>query len=167
MYKGTASGPAVQPQPSPGPDQALKRLERLVGTWDIKGRTLDSDVDNMSGRMTCEWILGGLFLKQSGQITHKGFTLQTLELISYDAASQTFPANVYSDRSGAVLPYHWNIEGNTVTHWTETHKYTGTFSDNGQTLAGGWRPLDGGGDVAYDAVMTRVDQNPFLALILY
>ena len=165
MSKGTASRPALQQLP--GPDQALKRLERLVGTWDIKGRTLDSDVDNISGWMTSEWILDGFFLQQSGQITFKGLTMQSLEIISYDPASQTFPARVHSDMSGAVLPYHWDIQGNTVTHWTETHKYTGTFSDDGQTLTGGWRPLDGTGDVTYDAVMTRVDQNPFLALILY
>ena len=165
MTKGTANRPALQ-QP-PGPDQALKRLDRLVGTWDIKGRTLDSDVDNISGRMTCEWILDGFFLKQSGQITFKGLTMQSLEIISYDAASQTFPANVYSDMSGTVLPYHWDVQGNTVIHWTGTHKYTGNFSDDGQILTGRWRALDGGVDAAYDAVMTRVDQNPFLALILY
>ncbi len=165
MSKGTASRPALL-QP-PGPVQALKRLERLVGTSDIKGRTIDSDVDNISGRMTSEWILDGFFLQQSSQITFKGLTMQSLEIISYDAARQTFPANVYSDMSGAVLPYYWDIQGSTVTHWTETHKYIGTFSDDSQTLTGGWRPLDGSGDVAYDAVMTRVDQNPFLALILY
>src|SRR2546427_13283346 len=34
-------------QPSP----ALKRLEKLVGTWTIAGRTLDSDVDNIKGRV--------------------------------------------------------------------------------------------------------------------
>jgi hypothetical protein len=165
MSKVAASKPA--PQQSSGADPSLKRLERLVGTWDIKGRTLDSDVDNITGRMTCEWLLSGFFLKQSGHITFKGLTMQSLEIISYDPTSQTFPANVYSDMSGVVLPYSWDVQGNTVTHWTETHKYTGTFSDDGQTLTGGWRPIDGRGDVAYDAVMTRVDQNPFLAMIFY
>jgi hypothetical protein len=165
MAKGTANKPA--PQELLGPDSALKRLERLVGTWDIKGRTLDSDMDNISGRMTCEWILGGFFLKQSGEIRFKGFKMQSLELIGYDPASRTFPASVYSDMSGVVLPYHWDVQGDTVKHWTDTHKYTGTFSDDGRTLTGGWRPIDGKGDVAYDAVMTRVDQNPFLAMILY
>jgi len=165
MSKGKAIKP-TQPPPL-GPNQALQRLERLVGIWDIKGRTLDSDVDDISGRMTCEWMLGGFFLKQSGEIKFKGFKMQSLELIGYDPASQTFPASVYSDMSGVVLPYHWNVQGDTVTHWTDTHKYTGTFSDDGRTLTGGWRPIDGKGDVAYDAVMTRVDQNPFLALILY
>jgi hypothetical protein len=155
MSKSAANKTA--PRPPPRPDPALKRLERLVGTWDIKGRTLDSDVDNITGHMICEWMLGGFFLKQSGEISFKGFNMHSLEIIGYDAASQTFPVSFYSDMSGVVLPYHWDVQGNTVTHWTKTHKYTGIFSDDGRALNGGWRPIDGKGDVAYDAVMTRLD----------
>jgi hypothetical protein len=38
-------------QDQPTPDPALKRLERLVGTWELKGRTLDAKDDNISGRV--------------------------------------------------------------------------------------------------------------------
>jgi hypothetical protein len=38
----------------PKPDPALKRLDKLVGTWEIKGRTLNSKEDNISGRVTIE-----------------------------------------------------------------------------------------------------------------
>jgi hypothetical protein len=31
------------------PDPALKRLEKLVGTWELKGRTLNSTEDNITG----------------------------------------------------------------------------------------------------------------------
>ena len=31
------------------PDPALKALDVLIGTWDLKGRTLDSDKDNITG----------------------------------------------------------------------------------------------------------------------
>ena len=37
--------PPAPAQP-PGPDPARKRLERLVGSWQITGRTLDSTQDN-------------------------------------------------------------------------------------------------------------------------
>jgi len=62
--------------------------------------------------------------------------------------------------SGAVLPYVWDVQGNTVTHWMDAAKYTGTLSDDGKTLTGGWRPVAGKAsseNVTYDAVMTRVD----------
>jgi hypothetical protein len=36
----------------PGLDPALRRLDRFVGTWDVRGRTLDAEEDNVSGRLT-------------------------------------------------------------------------------------------------------------------
>lgn len=41
-------------QMPPGPDPELKRLERFVGTWVLRGRTLDSAEDNVSGQTTFE-----------------------------------------------------------------------------------------------------------------
>ncbi len=146
----------ISPQPSK-PDPALQRLQRLVGTWDIRGRTLDSNEDNITGRMTCEWLPGGFFLKQNGEIHLKGLTVKSLEIIGYDPGSQTFPSSVYSNMSGTVLPYNWNVEGDIVTHWTESDQYTGTFSPDGRTLSGGWRPVDPKRPGAYDAIMTRID----------
>ncbi len=155
MTKHNPNDQAAQQPSKPSPE--LKRLEKLVGTWDIKGRTLDSKEDNITGRMTCEWLPGKFFLKQSGEINFRGAKIQSLEIIGYDPSGQTFLSRVYSSMSGVVLPYQWNIEGNTVTHWTDAHRYTGTFSDDGRTLSGGWRPVEGKGGGAYDAVMTRVD----------
>jgi hypothetical protein len=54
---------ALQP---PAPDPALRLLDRFVGTWEMTGRTLDSDVDNVSGRTTFEWLPGGFFLAAGG-----------------------------------------------------------------------------------------------------
>ncbi len=155
MTNNTATATASQQSPKLSP--ALRCLERLVGTWDIKGRTLDSKDDDITGRMTCEWLPGEFFLKQSGEIYFRGLKIQSLEIIGYDPSSQTFPASVYSNMSGVVLSYQWNVQGNTVTHWTDAHKYTGTFSEDGRILSGGWRPVEGKAGGAYDAVMTRVD----------
>ena len=135
-----ANNENVQPMHVSRPDPALGRLEKLVGTWELKGRTLDSKEDNITGWSTFEWLPGGFFLQMSGEITFKGMRIQSVEIIAYDPTSQTFPANVYSDMSGTVLPYQWNVEGNIVTHWTEGSKYTGTFSEDGNTLAG-WHSI--------------------------
>ena len=158
MTKNNANSEAPKQPPTPNP--ALRRLEKLVGTWDLKGRTPDSKDDNITGWNTFEWMPGGFFLKSSGEITFRGVKIQSLEIIAYDPASQTFPSSVYTNMSGAVLPYVWDVQGNTVTHWMDAAKYTGTLSDDGKTLTGGWRPVAGKAsseNVAYDAVMTRVD----------
>jgi hypothetical protein len=146
------------PQPA-APPPALRRLDVLIGTWDMTGRTLDSEVDNITGWNTFEWLPGGFFLKSTGEINFKGELIQSLEIIGYDPSSQTFPSHVYSNMDGSVLPYHWNVEGNIVTHSDESSKYTGTLSKDGNTLSGGWRPKKGEKEIpgnAYDAIMTRV-----------
>ena len=146
---------------TPAPDPALKRLEKLVGTWKITGRTLDAQEDNISGQVVIEWLPGGFFLQQRGEMSFKNFHMQSLEIIGYDPSTEAFSAYVYSSMGGTPLRYQWDVQGNTVTHWTEGAKYTGTFSDDGMVLAGGWRPegSEATPGNAYDATMIRVDRN--------
>jgi hypothetical protein len=148
-----------RPEPAALPDPALKRLERLVGEWEITGRTLDSPEDNIRGRVAIKWLPGGFFLQQRGAMEMTGFTVESLEIVGYDPATDTFPSYVYSSLGGIPDLYHWDVQGDVVTHWTEGSTYTGTFSADGTTLSGGWRPehdtAESAGN-AYDAVMTRV-----------
>ena len=69
------------PQPE-RPHPALKRLDVLIGKWDLKGRTLDADEDNISGWNIFEWLPGGFFLKSAGEINFKAVKFQTLEIIA-------------------------------------------------------------------------------------
>ncbi len=143
----------------PLPNFALKRLEKLVGVWDIKGRTFDSQEDNITGRVVIEWMPGGFFLEQRGEMEIQGFKAQSLEILSYDSSADNFPSQVYSSMSGTPVVYYWNVDGNRVTHWTKGSRYTGTFSEDGNILSGGWRPdkgIEQNAGNTYDAVMTRV-----------
>ena len=148
-------------QQPPKPHPALKRLDVLIGTWDLTGRTLDSDTDNITGWNTFEWLPGEFFLKLTGAIDFKGDKIQSLEIIGYDPSTNTFPSSVYSNMDGDVLPYSWDVQGNTVMHSDASSKYTGTLSKDGQTLSGGWRPKEGEQESpknSYDAIMTRVQE---------
>ncbi len=155
----TKDEPNSQAQQPPKPDPALKRLDVLIGTWDLKGHTLDSAEENITGSNTFEWLSGGFFLKSAGEINFKGVKLQSLEIIAYDPSTDTFPSSVYSSMGGDVLPYSWDVQGNTVTHSDASSRYTGTLSEDGMILSGGWRPKKGeeeNPENSYDAVMTRV-----------
>jgi hypothetical protein len=149
-------------QQSPEPDPALKRLNILVGTWSIKGRTLDSTEDNVSARTTFEWLPGGFFLKQTFEADFTGVKIQSLEIIGYDPSSDTFPSTVYSNLSGDPIPYRYDIKGKGLTITTDLAggaKSTGKISEDGNTFTGGWRPKPGkesSGNVAYDYVGKRV-----------
>jgi hypothetical protein len=49
----------AQAQQAPGPDPALKRLEKFVSMWEMKGRT----------RATFEWLPGGFFCNNAFNLT--------------------------------------------------------------------------------------------------
>ncbi len=144
----------------PEPDPALKRLERLVGNWAITGRTLDSEVDNIDGSVSIKWLPGAFFLEQRGELRFMGVTVLSLEIVGYDPSTGFFSSHVYSNMDMVPGRYYWDVVGNVVTHWTEAATYTGTFSEDGKIISGGWRPKEGmasEGNAAYDATMTRVD----------
>ena len=150
----------TQPMHMSTPDPALGRLEKLVGTWELTGRTLSSKEDNITGWTTFEWMPGGFFLQAVGEINFKGFIMQSLEVIAYDPERKTFPSSVYSSMSGTVLSYEWDVQGNIVIHSGLGATYTGTFSEDGNMLIGGWRPNEGTESTdgaTYDATMRRVE----------
>jgi len=154
-----ADNEPTQPSPTATPHLALKRLDRLVGTWQIQGRTPDAQDDNINGRVTIEWLPGGFFLQQRGEMEVGGLQVHSLEIVGYDPSTQAFSSYVFSNVEGVPTRYGWDVEGNVVTHWTDGSKYTGSFSDDGNTLSGGWRPdegKEGPDNVAYDATMIRV-----------
>jgi len=140
------------------PNPALKRLEKLVGVWKIEGGTLDSNRNNISGQVTIEWLPGGFFMMQRGEIAVNEFKVHALETIWYDPSTKVFPSYVYSDVAGFPSRYYWDVRGNVVKHWTKGAKYSGEFSEDGNTLSGGWRPIGRQKKTQgnnYNAVMTR------------
>lgn len=140
------------------PNSALKRLEKLVGTWELVGRTFDSKEDNIKGQVTIEWILDGFFLLQKGTMEMTDMKIQSWAIIGYDEKTDTFPEYVYESMGSKPLSYTWNIKGNNVTHWTKGAKYTGTFSEDGKILKGSWK-AEGTEKTAantYDATMIKV-----------
>jgi hypothetical protein len=150
-------------QQIPQPDPALRRLDPLVGTWSIRGRTLGSDTDNVQARTAFDWLPGGFFLRQTFEADFAGMQIRSLELIGYDPSSDTFPSTVYSSLVGVPIPYRYDVRGRDVTITTGLGggaTMTGRIGEDGDTFSGGWRPNPGVGDpgnVAYDFVATRVE----------
>jgi hypothetical protein len=152
-----------QAQQGPQPDPALKRLDRFVGTWDMKGRTLDSKEENIFGQVSYEWLPGGFFLQQRIELNFIGLEIRSLELIGYDAETQTFPSQVYSNLSPVPLPYRWEVSEDTVkitvSYVPLDATFNGKFSEDGKHFSGGWRPNPGADEtinVPYDIGGSRV-----------
>lgn len=137
----------------------LEALGALVGTWSMTGRTIGADEDDISGTVTIRWAADRAALVLDGDQTVQSTHFRTLEVIWYDAESESLRAHVYGGPT--VLDYSWDVlDDGTVVHAGLGSTYHGAFSDDGATLAGGWRPDPGSGvpdDAAYDATMRRVD----------
>jgi hypothetical protein len=153
----------AQAQQAPKPDPALKQLEKFVGTWEMKGRTLDSKKDNVFGRATFEWLPGGFFLQQRIELNFVGLEIHSLELIRYDPETQSFPSTVYSNLSPVPLPYKWDVQDDTLTisvaYGPLDATFKGKFSKDREQFSGGWRPNPGADETVnapYDIAGTRV-----------
>ena len=160
----TDSESNIQPQGTPQPDPALRRLDRLVGAWDMKGHLIGSDEENSIGRATFQWLDGGFFMKQDVEIDFAGtMKIKSHELIGYDPETKAFSSLVYSNLSPAPLPYKWDVQGDTLTisvSYGPLHAtFEGKFSKDGKSFSGGWRPNPGADEtvnVPYDIAGTRV-----------
>jgi Protein of unknown function (DUF1579) len=151
-----------QAMPMPEPDPALKRLDKFIGTWEFKGRTLDSDQDNVFGTTTFEWLPGGFFLLQRINLDFIGMGIEGLELIGYDTETKTFPSTVYSNLSPTPMPYKWEVDHDTLTisvsYGPLDATFKGKFSEDGESYSGGWRPKPGADEtvnVPYDITGRR------------
>jgi len=148
----------------PQPDPALRRLDRLVGTWSMEGNLVGSDDKNITGETTFRWLPGGFFLEQHVRLDFMGMQIESLELIAYDPDSGTFPSTVYSNLSPVPLPYLWKVDGDTVTitvaYGPLDATFTGSWREDG-TFSGGWRPNAGADpsiNVAYDIAGQRKER---------
>jgi Protein of unknown function (DUF1579) len=67
------------------PDPALRRLDVLVGEWQMTGNLVGSDEENIVGRARFRWLEGGFFLVQDIEIDFAGqYQVKSHELIGYD-----------------------------------------------------------------------------------
>ena len=148
----------------PTPDPALKRLDRLVGTWSMRGHLLGSDDENIIGQATFQWLPGGFFMQQDVEMDFAGAVqIKSRELIGHDPESGAFKSSVYSNLSPSPLPYRWDLEGDALTisvsYGPLDASFEGRFSEDGNSFSGGWRP-NPGADTAinppYDIGGTRL-----------
>jgi hypothetical protein len=152
----TGNTPSDVPQQSPPePDAELRRLDRLVGTWRVSG--------GAQGQVTYRWLEGGFFLVQDFDLNHEGRQIKGIELIGREREfgaeepSRDIKSRIY-DNQGNTFSYVYELQGDTLTIWGGERGspafYTGRFSQDGDTVTGGWMYPGGGG---YESTMTRVN----------
>lgn len=155
-----------QDQNTPTPDPALKRLDRLVGSWKMKGRPLGSDKDSITGTTTFKWLHGtsgtSFFLQQDMEMDYDGTLIKSREIIGYDPKTKAFSSYVYSNMAPDPWPYKWDLQGDNLTISIRSGPMDATFrakfSPDSNSFSGGWRPNPGADETInapYDITMSR------------
>jgi hypothetical protein len=138
------------------PDAELKRLDKLVGTWELSGEA--------SGRNTYEWLEGSFFLLQHVDMEQAGHAIKGIEVIGRllpfgeEKPSEDIKSRFYGDQ-GETYDYVYEIseDGTTLTIWGgekgSPAYYEGTFNEDGTVNSGAWHWPGGGG---YKSIMTKV-----------
>lgn len=131
----------------PQPNPVLKNLEPLIGSWEMSGRTDGATEDNVSGKISFEWLPGGFFLKQHAQINFMGMQIDSLELIGHDPQSDSLKSQVYSNMSPMPLPYEWEMSGRKLTikvnYGPLNATMHGEVSEDGEVFTSSWKPNEG------------------------
>jgi hypothetical protein len=129
----------------------LQRLGRLVGKWEVSG--------GATGTTSFDWMEGGFFLIQRGDLLHDGHVVRMTEIIGREHPFGEEPgteirSRVY-DTNGNTLDYVYEVEGDVLTIWGgykgSPGYFRGEFSADGDRLTGDW-VYPGGG---YHATMVR------------
>ncbi len=121
------------------PNPSLKPLSVLVGTWDTVGthRLLP---DTLHGHTSFEWLEGGAFLKMYAEIDESGVP-SAIAIFGSDDAAETY-FMLYFDERGVSRKYEMTLHDNIWKFWRNaphfSQRFTGTFSDNGDTIIGVW-----------------------------
>jgi len=150
----------AQTHEPPRPKPALRSLDVMVGTWELKGRESGPE-EEIHGRPTFEWMEGYFYLVQHVDIDYIGRRIVGTEYIGYDEENDNLRSYFFSNEApgplgGVALEYVWEVGDNTFTIWGGEvgfpASFKGRFSDDRDTITGRWEWPEGG----YEATMTRV-----------
>lgn len=145
----------------PTAERALRALDPLVGTWIVTATGADGQQWPGEGRMTLEWHESGQLLVQTSTVELPEAP-DTVAVIGCDAANGRY-VQLYTDDRGVCRVYEMTFDG---TRWTLqrdgapfAQRFTGTLSDDGATITGGWELDEDGTGYRpdFDLVYRRVD----------
>ena len=129
---------------------ALARLDVFAGEWVVEAR-FPGGGDSPAARSTFEWALGRQFLVQRIEIPVPEAP-DGLTIVSADPETGAYTQHYYDSR-GVVRLYAMSLADGVWTLTRESpdftplefrQRFTGTFSEDGNTISGAWeKALDG------------------------
>ena len=139
-------------QQSTEPELKLRRLDRLVGTWEVSG--------GLQGKVSYEWMEGGFFLIQRFDFDHDGRRIKGFEVIGRERmlGAERGHQDWCLHHDGRHPRVHVRTGGDNLKIWFGDRGspayFEGTFGEDGRTYSGSGHFPGGGG---YEVTGTRVE----------
>ncbi len=130
----------------PTAEEALRRLEPLVGEWTLEAKPPGGPPWPGEARATIEWHDSGAHLVQRSTVDVPGAP-DSVSIMGCDAASGTY-FQLYSDERGVCRVYEmsigdgrWELRREGVPF---AQRFTATIGDDGDSIVGRWEKAPGG-----------------------
>ena len=142
----TANNKTQAKQQTAKPNPVIERLALLVGEWNTEiFMPIDPPIVT-GGKTSIEWLEQGPFLLQRGSVEHPDFPTG-IAIIGSDDSNETY-SMLYFDSRGISRIYEMSLSSEVWQLRREapefSQRFTGTFSDDGNTITGYWeRSSDG------------------------
>jgi hypothetical protein len=145
----------------PTAEEALRKLEPLVGEWRVTATSPGGEPWPGEGRSTFGWHESGAHLVVRTTLEVPGAP-DSISIIGCDAANGTY-VQLYSDERVVCRVFQMSIGDGEWKLWREgepfPQRFTGRFEDGGRRIAGRWEKAENGTEYTtdFDLVYTRVD----------
>lgn len=143
----------------PTAEDALARLERLVGEWEVEATWPDGRLGPAHGRTTFAWHDSRAHLVQTSAVDLPEAP-DAVSIIGCDAASGGY-VQLYSDDRGVCRVYRMSIDDHEWMLWRDGlpfgQRFVAHLSEDGATMTGGWEiEEDGAFHPDFSTVYRRV-----------
>jgi hypothetical protein len=143
-------------------DEALDALELFVGQWNMSAGLTPDPAEAPRARTTFEWLTGRRFLVQRWEVEHPDAP-DGIAIIGFEPDTGAYVQH-YFDSRGVGRQYEMRLADRvwTLQRFASepdfSQRFTGTFIEDGNTIAGRWdRSADGSSwDHDFDLSYTRV-----------
>ena len=146
-------------------DAARRRLQPLVGEWEVQSFFESDPGAGAAGRTVFEWILDGGFLQQRSEVEHPKAP-STVSIIAVTSDRETYTQH-YFDSRGVVRLYAMTFADGVWTLFRDAPDYSplsfsqrfkGTFDDDGNTIRARWEKSPDGlaWEPDFDLTYTRL-----------
>jgi hypothetical protein len=130
----------------PTAEEALKRLEPLVGEWILQAKPPAGPPWPGEARASIEWHDSGAHLVERSR-AEMPEAPDSISIMGCDAANGTY-FQLYSDERGVCRVYEMIIGEGEWKLWREgapfAQRFSATISDDGETIVGRWEKAPDG-----------------------